>query len=148
MIATLNVLPKGGAMVTDYAAMANGTIRKLGWAFDQSIGPKSKHPISGQLVAAGAWKRASNEVLEIPLSSPHVVEYTRALKGDPRWPGSATLWPADQATADYAGVRFDPAFGGDHPELAAKLAPATAKPLPAPVVLEALKPAMSAKEGV
>ena len=121
MATTLRLLPKGNAAVTDYAAMknhVNGPMRKLGWVHDPNVGPKVKDPRSGQMVGNGAYRRLNDQVIVIDGSDPHYNEYFRHLRGDPRTPGSSEFWPADEATAQAAGIKFDPTFGDEHPESA------------------------------
>jgi len=72
----------------------------------------------------GGFVKHAPEVIEVPNS----VEYRRALV-------DLSLWPADQATAQAAGVPFDPFFGGEEdvahhaPKIAAK-AEVTYRPAP------------------
>ena len=121
MAAVFKVLPKGGAMVADYEAMAGGSRRFHGWTFDNTVGDSAKDPNTGRTIKAGAFARQSN-VLTVPRSA----EYSKHLRGDPRRGGhlSADLWPADKETADAVNVPFDPTFGGEHPRV----------DVPAPVV--------------
>lgn len=89
------VLAKGSALVADRVAQDAGARRFVGRFFDPTVG------------LAGGWP-ALEEPTVVPAFGLHGHEYRRALMdGD--------LWPADQATADAVGVKFDPDFGGDFP---------------------------------
>lgn len=113
----LRVLHRGLAMVPDYRAlMDTGTRRHHGLQFDSTLGPEDDflHPKTGEKVRAhhGGWVKVVDEPSVIDAEDPHYMEYVRHLKdGD--------LWAADQATADAAGVLFEPDFGDEHPGAAA-----------------------------
>lgn len=99
MPATLLVLARGTAMVPDFAAIErpNPLRRFLGRTYRQ--------------VAPGQWGFEPKAEAEAVEASADVIKALR--DGD--------LWPADKATADAAGVEFDPKFGGEY---AAKKQPA------------------------
>jgi hypothetical protein len=104
---TLRVLPRGTAMVPHYERMGNvghgrPVVAPHGWKHDPNGGPEIVGPQPGQSRTEGAFVKHVPEVIVVP----DCVEYRRHLRdGD--------LWPADQATAQAAGVPFDPHFGGD-----------------------------------
>ena len=112
---TLRVRRKGTAMVPDYEAHTH--VRRFhGWKHDPTLGEEFVvHPgsmLPGETPGArkrhGAWV-GHDEVREVPMSA----EYLRHLRdGD--------LWPADQATAQAAGVPFDPTFGEPSPVVSLK----------------------------
>lgn len=121
----LRVLPRGTAMVQDYGALVDAGDRRFhGWKFDTTQGPEFVDKGDGKTKRHGGFVRQTGAVVVIPPNSPYLTEYKRHLRdGD--------LWAADQATADAAGVPFEPQFGGEHPEYVppAKLAtPAVAQP--------------------
>jgi len=92
----------------------------------RSVDPKTKAVAPGPKRRDGGFVKRCPEVVTVPNS----VEYRRALS-------DLSLWPADQATAQEAGVPFDPCFGGEE-ELAKHAAPAPRKSLsPAPVAEKA-----------
>ncbi len=88
----LRVRSRGDALVQDYAAMDAGVRRFIGWRRDASLRDEAA-AIDGGFVSTGAD-------VELPFRA----EYVTALK-------DGSLWPADKATAELAGVPFDPNFG-------------------------------------
>ena len=87
-------------MVPDIDAMNGHRRAFVGRFLDKSQGEKyiDAEKIERQQ-AVFAEKAEHSEV-------PSYVEYVRSVKeGD--------LWAADQATADYCGVKFDPSFGDE-----------------------------------
>ena len=96
--ATLRVRRKGTAMVPHYET--HPQVRRFhGWKFDPTLGEEFEHPETKSMVRAGGFG-SHDDVIEVP----DTVEYRRHLRdGD--------LWPADQDTAQAAGVPFDPSFG-------------------------------------
>lgn len=111
----LRVLHRGLAMVPDYRAlMDTGTRRHHGLKFDPTLGPEDEfiHPVTNEKSRGnhGGFVKLVDEVVTIKPDDPHYAEYVRHLKdGD--------LWAADAATANAAGVLFEPEFGGEHPEM-------------------------------
>lgn len=110
-IDTLRVLPRGTAMVQDYERMGKHGQPALfhGWRHDSTLGEEYRDPEFrdvktkvGPVRRDGGFVKHCPEIIEVPNS----VEYRRALV-------DKSLWPADQATAQEAGVPFDPTFGGD-----------------------------------
>ena len=116
-LAPLRVLHRGLAMVPDYRAlMDTGTRRHHGLRFDPTLGPEDTfdHPVTGERYRGnhGGFVKLVDEAVTIAPNDPHYTEYVRHLRdGD--------LWAADQATADAAGVAFEPEFGDEHPETTA-----------------------------
>jgi hypothetical protein len=115
---TLRVLPRGTAMVMHYERTArHGQPASYhGWKHDSLLGDEYVDPefsTKDKKVVRrdGGFVKHAPEVIEVPNS----VEYRRALV-------DLSLWPADQATAQEAGVPFDPTFGGEE-ELAHHVAP-------------------------
>lgn len=118
----------------NYLVLARGSILVLDAQFAQATG--SRRYIGRNTISARELKdlpegeprhEQSNEFLEpgdkpvphtayprksTPESVPVDRYYTRALK-------NGELWPADKASADCAGVQFDPTFGGEYPSLKA-----------------------------
>jgi hypothetical protein len=94
-------------MVPHYERMANvGHDRPVvpphGWRHDPSAGPEIVGPKPGQSRTEGAFVKHAPDIITVP----DRVEYRRHLRdGD--------LWPADQETAQAAGIPFDPSFGDD-----------------------------------
>lgn len=100
--ATLLVRRKGTAMVPDYEALPR--VRRFhGWKHDKEAGDDFTVWGTTEVRRQGAWVGHDESV-----AVPSTTEYIRAIRdGD--------LWPADQATAQRAGVPFDPTFGGSGP---------------------------------
>jgi hypothetical protein len=122
----LRVLPRGLALVQDYRALQDtATSRFHGWTWDGKLGPDFVDPTDGQTKNHGGRVKKVDEVVVIAADDPHRTEYLKHLRdGD--------LWAADEASARASGVTFEPDFGGEHPGLAAKSAPApTRAPVPA-----------------
>jgi len=118
-MAVLKVLPKGDSKVQDYAALANRTHRFHGWEEKPMTGEVYQNPVTGKDAKHSTYVKKC-AVIELPVTT----EYLRAIKGDPRsGAASADLWPADQATAQLAGVPFDPDFGGEYPSLSSTSTP-------------------------
>jgi len=142
----LRVLPRGTAKVQDYAALLGNRVNRFhGWVADRTIGmpfqnsetkAQDRHVVSVK-------KLGADQAVQIPTDAQHVGEYLRHLRdGD--------LWPADAFTAQFAGVKFDPDFGGEHGDAAkaeqeAELAEIRElHGVPAPVKAEAAKAAVVA----
>ena len=91
-IPTLSVRARGRALVTHYDALTRGIRCFVGRRLDAStIDPTTDSGVS--FVPTGVAETV-----------PATVEYVRHVQhGD--------LWAADQATATYCGVTFDPTFG-------------------------------------
>lgn len=123
---TLRVLSRGHRLVLDlvYAKQTNSR-RYLGRTAVQSFKldelPKGepRHEAHNAYLARDeapmphyAFPK-NDAVVEIP-APPHEFgkEYLDEIK-------AGNLWPADEATAAFCGVKFDPQFGGDHPQLVA-----------------------------
>lgn len=121
---TLRVLCRGSAMVPDYEAMGAGARRFVGRQHDPSLGDEHVDPDTKQKARQGGFRALVGEIVEVPDRA----EYRLALRGHLNG-GPPDLWPADAETAQAAGVKFDPSFGGEHPALA-KPAPAPAAPPP------------------
>jgi hypothetical protein len=95
---TLSVRQRGTAMVPDYEHQ--GSIRRFhGWKHDPKLGVEFKHPETGRQTMSGGFANHDETIVV-----PNTVEYRRHLR-------DKDLWPADQATAQEAGVPFDPNFG-------------------------------------
>ena len=91
-IKKLLVHARGAALVTDYTAMANNVRRYIGRKVDAST-------IDAETDTGAAFV-PTGEAATVPAMH----EYVRHVQhGD--------LWAADQETADYCGVKFDPHFG-------------------------------------
>lgn len=117
---TLRVLARGGILVldADHAAASRGQRSYVGraalraWKLDDLPKEAPKHVHTNEFLESGQTK--------IPhcayprTASPTVVSnssyYRKLVK-------KGALWPFDEATALVCGVRFDPTFGGDYPEL-------------------------------
>ena len=119
---TLRVLSRGTALVPDYEALKHPThsVRRFhGWRHDPSHGDLiPEQDGQGRWAPSdkrqGAFAKLHDEVVEVPDSA----EVRRHLRGDERsaeWDGD--LWPADEETALFVDVPFDPTFGGEHPEV-------------------------------
>ena len=107
----LRVLPRGLATVQDYAALMDpraGINRFHGWRFDGTLGPEFVDPVDGQTKRHGGRVKLVDEVVTIAPGDPHRAEYIKHLK-------AGDLWAADAATAQEAGVPFEPHFLGEHP---------------------------------
>lgn len=105
----LRFLARGTALVPHYEAQEAGQRRFHGWKHDATQGPSYIDPETKQSRNHGAFtKRVGIEnVIAVPTTSRFRSEYVRHLReGD--------LWPADEFTAQQAGVPFDPSFGGEH----------------------------------
>lgn len=63
-------------------------------------------------------RKVAQEIV-IPMTSEHLTEYVKHAKAH-------DLWPANEATAEYCGVPFDPKFGGEHDVAATPQSPADA----------------------
>lgn len=112
----LKFLPRGTGMVTDYGQMRAGVRRFHGFKHDPTLGPKlplvdDKGVPTGAVGNHGAFVKQLGEVVTVPFEDQHRGEYIRAMRdGD--------LWPADEYTAQLAGVAFDKTFGGEHDDKA------------------------------
>lgn len=94
-------------MVPHYERMSNvGQGRPVvpphGWKHDPTAGDEFIDPETKQKKNHGAFLKHAPDVIVVP----DCVEYRRHLR-------DKDLWPADQATAQAAGVPFDPSFGDD-----------------------------------
>lgn len=123
---TLRVLSRGHSLVLDLVfAQQTNRRRYIGRTAVQSMKladlPKGepRHEAHNQFLTPGdapmphyAFPK-HDSVVEIP-APPHEFgkEYLDELR-------AGNLWPADEATAKFADVKFDPQFGGDHPQLVA-----------------------------
>ena len=111
----LRVLPRGTALVQDYAALLDtGTNRFHGWKWDAELGPLGAGDDGSQ--HHGGRVKLVDQVVEIPGSAAHRADYLKHLQ-------NGDLWPADEATAQAAGIAHEPDFGGEHPGESAKLQP-------------------------
>lgn len=120
----LRVLPRGTALVQDYRSLIEtGTNRFHGWKWDGTLGPEFEYKdAKGETrkTRHGGRVKHVDQVVVILPDDPHRAEYLRHLRdGD--------LWAADEATAQAAGVPFEPEFLGEHPEVSGRLAPVKAK---------------------
>ncbi len=98
---TLKFFSRGLSMCFDLEAQAGGILRFLGRKHDSTIGNPGVD-MHGKSYMSGGWP-STGQAHEVPARA----EYMNACKdGD--------LWPADQETADFCGVKFDPSFGGEH----------------------------------
>lgn len=107
----LHVLPRGTATVTDYAALMDpraSVNRKVGWAWDASLGPEFADR-DGTTKRHGGRRKLVDAVVTIAGDDPYRDEYVKALR-------AGDLWAADPETARAAGVAFEPHFLGEHPE--------------------------------
>src|SRR5690348_7889985 len=97
----LKFLSRGNAMVFDLDLHDVGVRRFIGRRHDKTVGFAGKDE-NGNPTMSGGWPSTSK-----PQEVPARGEYMMACKdGD--------LWAADEATAKYCGVKFDPKFGGEH----------------------------------
>ncbi len=104
---TLKFLSRGMAMCFDLEAQAAKTMRFIGRRHDATIGHEGRDE-NGNKFMSGGWPSTG-----LPQEVPARGEYLTACKdGD--------LWAADEETAKYCGVKFDPDFGGEHPSSYAK----------------------------
>lgn len=106
----LRVLPRGTARVQDYAAlMGSGVNRFHGWKLDTTVGKPFVDPDTKQPRRHAVYVKTlgTENVVEIDSEDPHFGEYVRHLR-------AGDLWPADIATAQMAGVKFDATFGNEH----------------------------------
>lgn len=116
MPAPLRFLAKGAGMTPNYAAQAGGIRCFHGYKFDSTLGPKvAMRDEFGRSTAEvrnhGAFVKSLGEIVTVDFFDQHRGEYIRHLRdGD--------LWPADEYTAQLAGVAFDPKFGGEHDDAA------------------------------
>lgn len=101
---TLSFLARGSAMVFDLDAHENGVRRFVGRKHDKAIGFPSKDK-DGNVTMSGGWP-ALHEAQAVSARG----EYLLACR-------NGDLWPADEATAQYCGVKFDPRYGGEHEAL-------------------------------
>lgn len=93
----LRVKARGTALVQDYRRMEAGVRAYIGRVMDAStIDPK---------LGRGISFKPTDEIVELAAKGEHATEYMKhVLHGD--------LWAADEETAAYCGVKFDPSFGG------------------------------------
>jgi hypothetical protein len=149
-----------GPMVPDYGSQAVGVRRYHGRRIDMTLGPLVEHeemvraPNGKQQVVKvmkrpAAFVPGDEPVFEIPSNTPYIAEYLRHLRdGD--------LIPADEATAQFAGVSFDPTFARSlhriHAEEKAREASApkgaTLADISAAVAAAISKPVTAGAEGV
>jgi len=92
----LKVRARGAIMVPHHEAQGH-TCAFVGRRWDASV---NGWPSTGHVV----------EVPTLSPTSPHFPEYHREYM---RELAQGTLWPADEATAQAAGVPFDPSFGNE-----------------------------------
>ncbi len=98
---TLKFLARGTAMCFDLEAQEARTLRYIGRRHDATIGHEGRDEYGNKFMSGG-WPAKST-----PQEVPARGEYMLACKdGD--------LWAADEATALYCGVKFDPDFGGEY----------------------------------
>jgi hypothetical protein len=110
----LKFLARGTGMVPNYEAlMGSGRLRAFhGWTHDATLGGANvDFDVRGVPMSSsgnqGAFVKQLGKVIEIPFASPYRGEYLRHLRdGD--------LWPVDVYTAQLAGIKHDPKFGGEH----------------------------------
>ncbi len=114
----LKFLPKGTGMVQDYGQMRAGVRCFHGYKHDPTLGAKvpifdDKGVPTGATGNRGAFVKqlGSESVVVVPFEDDHRGEYIRALR-------DGSLWPADEYTAQLAGLAFDKAFGGEHDDKA------------------------------
>ena len=99
---TLRFFPRGTAMVFDLDAHEAGIRRFVGRRLDRSLGQAEKDASGNHIGMTGGWPPH-----EKPQEVQARAEYVSACKdGD--------LWAADEETAQFCGVPFDPKFGGEH----------------------------------
>jgi hypothetical protein len=103
-----------GPMVPDYGSQAVGVRRYHGRRIDMTLGtlleheemvraPNGKQQVVKVMKRPAAFVPSDEPVFEIPSNTPYIAEYLRHLRdGD--------LIPADEATAQFAWVQFDPTF--------------------------------------
>lgn len=97
----LRVLARGSAKCTDLDQMEGGRLCYIGRKKDMTIGHEYRDQESGAMMRTSAFP-AVTEPVEVSDRMEHV-QYVQ--HGD--------LWPADEATAQRCGVKFDPSFGGE-----------------------------------
>ncbi len=98
---TLKFLSRGTAMCFDLEAQEARTLRFIGRWHDTTIG-HAGFDENGVKFMSGGWP-STHKAQEVPARA----EYLWACKdGD--------LWAADEATAKYCGVKFDPTYGEEH----------------------------------
>lgn len=117
---TLRVLARGGILVldADHAAASSGQRSYVGrdvvpaWKVEDLPKGEPRHVQTNEFLESGeskiphcAYPRAAS-----PVTVSNSSYYRKIVK-------QGALWPFDQATALECGVRFDPTFGGDYPEL-------------------------------
>jgi hypothetical protein len=96
-------------MCFDLEAQENRMLRYIGRRHDATIGFEGRDENGVKFMSGGYPSTDKPQVV------PARGEYLLACRdGD--------LWAADQATADYCGVKFDPTFGGEREAPAAKTA--------------------------
>ncbi len=79
-----------------------------GMHHDITAGPSFVDAVTKQRKNHGGFVKKVGHVIEIAADDPHVSEYMLHVRRD------HDLWPADEATAAYCGVPFDPTFAGEH----------------------------------
>ena len=110
----LRFLPRGTARVQDYRAlMGSGMNRFHGWTLDPTLGkpfvdPHTKQP---RRHAVYLKKVGIEQAVSVSTDDPYYGEYIRHIR-------AGDLWAADLASAQMAGVKFDPDFGGEHDDAA------------------------------
>jgi hypothetical protein len=98
---SLKFYSRGMDLCVDFEAHSAGTLRFIGRRHDSTIGHEGRDE-HGNKFKSGGWPST-----DAPQTVPARAEYAKACQ-------DKSLWPADQATADYCGVPFDPDFGGEH----------------------------------
>lgn len=98
---TLKFLSRGTAMVFDLDSHEAGVRRFVGRKHDKTIGHEGRDE-NGNKTMSGGWPST-----HAPQTVPARGEYLLSCQG-------GDLWAADEATASYCSVKFDPSFGGEH----------------------------------
>lgn len=109
----LKVLPRGESMVPHYESLGGTTRRFIGFTHDPTAG-RSVKADDGSTFMSGGWKRSA-EPVEVPTIPTTDASYHAAWGEYRRDVREGALWPADKATADACGVKFDATFGGRKP---------------------------------
>ncbi len=100
----LKFLSRGTNLCIDLEAQTAGILRFIGRKHDPSIGFQGVDENGNKFMSGGY--PSTGKAQEVPARA----EYMFAGRdGD--------LWPADEETASYCGVAFDPHFGGEHPSV-------------------------------
>lgn len=120
---TLNVLSRGGILVLDVdyaqAAPTRGQRAYVGrrtvraWKVKDLPEGCPRHVHDNEFLEPGQAHipHCAFPSRKHPVAVPNTNYYRKQVK-------AGSLWPADEATALACGVAFDPAFGGEYPNLA------------------------------